>query len=318
MVKIRKIYTKDVIEEELKENNFKLIKINKFNGIQSKIKIKCLSCGEIYDIIFNNLKRRGCKYCKETRINTKIAKERIYDLVGDEYTLESEYSSTDYIYLRHNTCEKIYKVKYQDFISNGHRCSCNKYDIYNGINKLKEKISEIHPSLKFIKIKDNLKEYNNSSKVVLKCEKGHIFEISIHNLVNNKRGCTKCSYSKQIKNLRGESFGTKILLELFNELDIKYEREKKYKDLRSPYSNKRLRYDFYLEDYNVLIEYDGKQHFYHSKNNKIFNEEKYLKIKNLDSMKDEYAKKNNIRLLRINYKENKEEIIEKVLKFIDY
>ena len=73
-----------------------------------------------------------------------------------------------------------------------------------------------------------------------------------------------------------------------------------------------------MEDYNVLIEYDGKQHFYHSKNNKIFNEEKYLKIKNLDSMKDEYAKKNNIRLLRINYKENKEEIIEKVLKFIDY
>ena len=74
MIKIRKIYTKDVIEEELKENNFKLIKINKFNGIQSKIKIKCLSCGEIYDIIFNNLKRRGCKYCKETRIIQKLLK----------------------------------------------------------------------------------------------------------------------------------------------------------------------------------------------------------------------------------------------------
>ena len=67
-------------------------------------------------------------------------------------------------------------------------------------------------------------------------------------------------------------------------------------------------FDFYLEDYNTIIEYDGKQHF---EPIKIWGgQEKFNKQRENDSIKDEYCYKNNIALIRIPYKKRKEEIIQ--------
>ena len=42
--------------------------------------------------------------------------------------------------------------------------------------------------------------------------------------------------------------------DLFNELEVKYQVQKKFEDFD-------LRFDFYLPDYNVIVECDGAQHF---------------------------------------------------------
>ncbi len=60
-----------------------------------------------------------------------------------------------------------------------------------------------------------------------------------------------------------------------------------------------LKYDFYLEEYNILIEYDGKQHF--EPTTLYGGENGFKKRLYLDNLKNEWANNNNIKLLRIPY-----------------
>lgn len=56
----------------------------------------------------------------------------------------------------------------------------------------------------------------------------------------------------------GSSFGEIFLKRLFSENNIKYVSEKTFSELRDI---KSLRFDFYLPEYNTVIEYHGSQHF---------------------------------------------------------
>ena len=53
------------------------------------------------------------------------------------------------------------------------------------------------------------------------------------------------------------SKGEEKIEKLLNQAHIVYEREKVFPTLRSG----KLRFDFYLPDSGVLIEFDGQQHF---------------------------------------------------------
>lgn len=81
----------------------------------------------------------------------------------------------------------------------------------------------------------------------------------------------------------------------------------------------RYRFDFYLPDYNLFIEYDGEQHFkpteYHG-NDFEANMNDLLKRQKYDQIKNKYCEDNNINLLRIPYweKENVESIINNHLQ----
>lgn len=80
-----------------------------------------------------------------------------------------------------------------------------------------------------------------------------------------------------------------------------------------------LRFDFYLPDYNLMIEYDGEQHYKPVKYGKMSDKkakENLEKVQKYDQLKNEYCKENNINLLRIPYweKENIDEIIYNCLQ----
>ena len=74
-----------------------------------------------------------------------------------------------------------------------------------------------------------------------------------------------------------------------------------------------LIFDFYLPEYNICIEYDGEQHFKPFRfKNQIKSLELFKKLKINDEIKNKYCKNNNIKLIRISYKNfNK---IDKILK----
>ena len=72
-------------------------------------------------------------------------------------------------------------------------------------------------------------------------------------------------------------------------------------------------FDFHLPEKNLLIEFDGKQHF---NSIKYFGgEEGFKKTKANDEIKNCFAKENNINLLRIRYDEinHIEEILNKYI-----
>ena len=77
---------------------------------------------------------------------------------------------------------------------------------------------------------------------------------------------------------------------------IKFQREKTYPDLKFGY----YRFDFFLPQYNLLIEVDGAQHY---KFSKLFHKKRqdFLKAQERDRKKNSYALSHNIPLYRIPY-----------------
>jgi very-short-patch-repair endonuclease len=71
-------------------------------------------------------------------------------------------------------------------------------------------------------------------------------------------------------------------------------REKRFEECRSfKQKNNRLRFDFYITSWNILIEVDGSQHT--DKQNPYWTPQLTLN----DKVKDEFAKKQNVPLFRI-------------------
>lgn len=119
------------------------------------------------------------------------------------------------------------------------------------------------------------------------CEKGHEWAAIIASRTRGN-GCRICD----------ESHGEKAITTFLDKMSVIYERQKKYNDCSNKLS---LPFDFYLPKYNILIEYDGIQHF---KSKEYFGGEKALiYTKQNDSIKTKFASNNNIPLLRIPYTE---------------
>lgn len=139
--------------------------------------------------------------------------------------------------------------------------------------------------------KDNSGHYLN--KCQCSCINKTIIFVNSSDLKSGKVyncGCEKI-YSK------GE---TKIA-ELLNKMNIMYSREYKFIDCINPKTNSNLRYDFYLPDYNICIEYDGRQHFENHSLEFFTKKETIQDRQYRDKIKDNYCKKNNIGLIRIPY-----------------
>ena len=96
-------------------------------------------------------------------------------------------------------------------------------------------------------------------------------------------------------------------------MNITYMREKTFQDLKSP-KGASLRYDFWIPDLNIAIEYDGQQHFIPVD---IWGGVEHLNyLQQCDKIKNEYVIKNNFSLIRILYKDlnniNEEFIFQKI------
>ena len=128
---------------------------------------------------------------------------------------------------------------------------------------------------------------------------GYEYYVSRTNFLRDRR-CAKCSSSK------GEERIIKFLDK--NNIDYIYD-EEIFKDLLGVKGGI-LRYDFYLPKYNLLIEYQGKQH---EKDCGDFGD--FITQQEHDKRKKEYAEKNNIQLLEIWYWDfdNIENILSKEL-----
>lgn len=94
------------------------------------------------------------------------------------------------------------------------------------------------------------------------------------------------------------SLGEKVIAKILFDLNIDFIEQYSFNNLRSP-KGVLLRFDFYLPKENVLIEYDGIQHFFPNKNFNNNNYEDWQYNRSLDRMKDQYCQDNNISLIRI-------------------
>ena len=106
------------------------------------------------------------------------------------------------------------------------------------------------------------------------------------------------------------SWGEFYIKEILKKYKIKFTQEKKFPDCLS-LKNRPLRFDFYLNDYNILIEFQGIHHF--KPVNKKYRAKKVHELTVLhDNIKRNYCRRNNIPLIELDYKNIK--MIEEDLK----
>lgn len=115
----------------------------------------------------------------------------------------------------------------------------------------------------------------------LKCE--YKWNISPNSLITERTGCPKCNCSK----------GENRIIKFLEDYNINYVFQKKFENLKNI---NYLLFDFYIPDLNTLIEYDGEFHYID-----IFKNGTLEDVKMRDNIKNEYAKKNKIKLIRIPY-----------------
>lgn len=171
--------------------------------------------------------------------------------------------------------------------------SKQKYDTSKFINKAKE----IHGD----KYDYSLVDFINSRiKVKIICKKhNYIFEQTPSNHIQGA-GCRRC------KSSYGEA---KVELFLLKN-EIKYEPQKKFDECKCKQS---LPFDFYLPEFKILIEYNGKLHYF--KPSEYFGGEKsFIRTQTNDKIKKKFCKQNKIPLLIIPYTiKNIELFLEKYL-----
>lgn len=131
----------------------------------------------------------------------------------------------------------------------------------------------------------SLVEYNgDSKKVKIICSKHGIFNQTPNAHVLRKNGCPHCK----------ESFGEKTIRLYCEEQGIKYITQKRYEDCRDVIP---LPFDFLLPDKNILIEFQGEQHFHPIK--KFGGKKGFEYILKHDEIKRKWAKSKGFHYLEL-------------------
>ena len=131
----------------------------------------------------------------------------------------------------------------------------------------------------------------DGAKVTIICPKhGKFYQGNRDHLKG--RGCPKCKTSK----------GENSIREWLETHNIGYKIQHTFNDCKNPKTNYKLRFDFYIPSKNLLIEYDGQQHFHSITLNKYVVTLKDIHATQYrDALKNNYAISHNIELLRIPY-----------------
>jgi hypothetical protein len=281
--------------KEIHKNKYDYSKVNYIN-CKTKVKIVCPIHGEFEQTPLNHYyKKHGCLRCAgHNRTNNEFIVEA-KKIHGNKYN----YSLVDYK-KRHDKVKiicPIHGIFEQQPNNHLHGNGCPNCVPNRKLTQKEfiEKANKMHNN-KYDYSKADFK--NVSSKVVIICPKHGEFKQLVTNHIHNYNGCPKCKMSK----------GEIKVMNFLEQNKIEYKIEKTFKDCKNKIA---LPFDFYLPKYNVCIEFQGKQHY---EKEEFFGGETALEYtKNNDRIKKEFCKKNKIKLIRIKYNKNINEILTKYL-----
>lgn len=247
---------------------------------------------------------RGCSLCgrekaRESIINNGFtledkklyANSRGYELIEDRFFL-----SNDKVTLK---CPRGHKWRaiWGNF-SKGRDCpQCSEEDRLNRHYKIIESNG--------YQILDTNGYRGGHTKITLKCQNGHIWRPTWGSFSKGNR-CCHCQ----------RSLGEEKVATVLDKYSVTYTPQFRFLKCCDKGT---LPFDFYLDDLNVCIEYDGKQHYvpvgFGKKKNEDL-EQIFDDRKKKDSIKDVFCENNGIKLIRIPYWEydNIENILIKELE----
>ena len=280
-------------------------RIRKKNRNRFLLTLKCEKCGEVYTQIFDDISKTTKTYLLCNKCNKMIYGKRhrkkeqeLIDLFKENgYTL---FPNQDL--LRNKRLKVVDEDGYIGYIS------------YNAMNTRNRKMSPFeYPSNKenYIYNINNWCRLNgigsraigfsdkkmSKPTIKFKCECGKSFDTTKNSFVYGKCRCDECT-----KRMSTYEYKVKQYLE---EKNIEYIYQYQIFSCRDVLP---LPFDFHLKKYEALIEVDGEGHERPCHFNQISNEDamiSYLSTIKHDEIKNNYCKQYNIPLLRISYKDIK-------------
>lgn len=256
------------------------------------VTLRCKN-GHIESRLFDNIvKGHGCAACKANTLSVKnreYSKEYVagfIDGLGYDWLNSDQYqNASSIIEYKCRVCGHVGRANFTA-LKNGRRCrGCSIYK-KKDTDEYRKYVSDTTNGEyvligKYVTCKDKTSFRHN--------ECGRIFEMTPDDFSRGNR-CPFCL----------ESHGEKAIASALDNAGIAYQREYRFADCR----NKRpLPFDFYLPDYNVVIEFQGEQHyrpvdFWGGK-------EAFEYRKRNDFIKADYCKSNNIPLISIPFWDDK-------------
>lgn len=246
----------NIIENKIKESfpkwNFEIIN---FDDKTKKLEIKCLECGlkkeykKYYDLIYkknpcicnsNSSQYKSIQYKKELEEYFKETK----DFTFIEWTELIQDKARPGVKIKCNNCNQFFEKRISSFIKNKKCPYCVSKGSPNTLS-ISKRLEDKGYTL--------LSEYISQDKKVLirHNECGFIWKVKPSNFSNflNYNSCPQCN--------RRISKGEKIIRDYLIKHNICFDREISF----NWQSNKLFRYDFYLPAYNLIIEFNGRQHY---------------------------------------------------------
>lgn len=259
--------------------------LDKYVNTRTKLRVKHSKCNNIYKVTPNAFLRGSrCPYCSNNAKKTnEDFKQEVFDLVGDEYTfLECYQGASTKIKVKHNKCGHTYEVTPTHFLT-GERCSYCYGTPKKTDSQFKREIFDLVGN-EYVFLDPYV---TNKTKMRVKHNKcGHIYEIRPTDFISHHNRCPYCNIPK----------GEYIIDKLLKSLGIKYEYQKTFEDLKD---TQLLSYDFYIIDQNILIEYQGQQHYepvdYFGGGSKFKLQQKH------DKLKSDYARDHGYNLIAVPY-----------------
>ena len=222
---------------------------------KTKAQIKFGKCGHVADIRPNNYKNgQECTVCRGLQVQRGVN-----DLATTHPHLIKEWHSTKNELTSHKVaqnsgkkvwwqCEKGHEWEARiNSRTGGNGCPyCANQKVLKGYND----IATTHPQYVkyFVNVDDtHMHTHSSHKKVELKCPNcGHTKAMQIKELTHQGFSCDLCS--------DGISYPEKLMASILTKLNIEFIKQMSF-------DNGEHRYDFYLPQYNTILETHGGQHY---------------------------------------------------------
>lgn len=274
--------------------------VGKFKGISEKTTFHCLIHDVYWDTYpYNIINGMGCEECRKEKLASALSKSQ------EEYISELKTINPmiEVLGTYKNVNTKIlHRCKKHNYewlttpasMLKGCGCpECMKERIaeknVKGHDEYIADVTKINPDIEVIGTYEGV-----DVPILHRCKRdGHEWLATPHSIL--------CGYGCPVCN---ETNGERGIRQFLEENNISYIMQKRFDDCRD---SKPLPFDFYLPEYNYLIEYDGEQHYFpinFSGQGEQWANKHFEITKRHDQIKDDYCKNNNIPLLRIPYFKN--------------
>jgi len=288
-------YNNDIFIEKAKHKHGDVYDYSLTKYISSKecVFIVCREHDVFKMLPAKHLNGRGCPICGRNTSHEQKRKSSKNVIISFKNKHGDIYDYSEVIYFNSKTKVNIICKKHGIFeqTPDNHLkgkgcpiCGNKKKGLSNRIGNVmfKKRANERHLD----KYDYSMVDYINvNEKIKIICSIHGLFEQTPHNHLNGK-GCPICCESK----------GEQKIGQVLDFLKVKYLKQKKFKNC---INQKPLLFDFYIPNNNVLIEYDGIQHY---KPVKLFGGVEQYKLQSvIDNIKNQYAINNKIKLIRIPY-----------------